>query len=141
MVTNGSNADTGALIQGDSHLPAWRSTYGVGTVANYGTVTGGSCGGFAGRRRRSDERRRRRSTTALILTGVAVYGGAGTVTNFGTVAGGGSGVFLYAGGSVTNGRARDTTALISGGEGVFIDPNWSRQFGCNRNQLRHDHRP
>ena len=125
VVTNGSNADTGALIQGGFPLTGVAVYGGVGTVANYGTVTGGRAGvllgaggavtnGGAG------------DTTALIrtggLAGVYIVGGAGTVTNVGTVAGGGSGVFLYAGGSVTNGSARDTTALISGGEGVFIDP-------------------
>jgi hypothetical protein len=47
--------------------------------------------------------------------------GAATIANFGTIASGfyGDGVALDAGGSITNGSVRDTTALIAGYDGVF----------------------
>ncbi len=47
--------------------------------------------------------------------GVSINTGIGTVANFGTITGGGaSGVYLALGGTVTNGSALDTTALIEG---------------------------
>ena len=115
-VTNGAPSDTIALISG--------GTYGVyaiqaATVANFGTVQGTSAigvlldgGGSVTNGSASD-------VTALISgrsSGVlAQYGGGPTtVTNFGTIkAAETGGVLLIAGGSVTNGAASDTTALIS----------------------------
>src|SRR5665213_1307803 len=86
------------------------SGYGV-DLGSGGTVTNGSA---------SD-------TTALISgpTGVLTQNASATVTNFGTIQttfrgfGGPDGVHLGTGGTVTNGSASDTTALISGYIAVY----------------------
>jgi hypothetical protein len=118
-VTNGSSADTKALISG-----AFDGVYvsaSAASVVNFATIRCDAgdgidlnAGGQVTNGSASD-------TTALISTGgrngVAAYNAAATVVNFGTIQGAvryaGSGVILNDGGSVTNGSASDTKALIS----------------------------
>ena len=123
-VDNGQIGATTALISGAENGVV---ITGAGTVNNDGTITGvasdavylGSGGVTNGQLG---------DATALIDggpldNGVLIKSGAGTVANFGTMTGGGTaGVFLAGGGTVTNGAAPDTTALIGGAlDGVFLD--------------------
>ena len=122
-VTNGSAVDRTALIEG--------ANYGVlivpdgGVVVNYGSIESQS--GFAiditGGGSVTNGASGAPEGTILGSVGVAITGGPGTVANFGTIEGvgqAGAGVTLAAGGLVTNGSGADTTALISGDEGVNI---------------------
>ncbi|MFZ3235433.1 MAG: hypothetical protein WA184_08705, partial [Stellaceae bacterium] len=111
----------GILIQG-----------GTGTVANLGVVkatgTGGvgvdmTAGGSVSNGSAGD-------TIASISGGnhgVAISGGSGAVTNFGSITSSGqnAAVLLFAGGSVTNGSAASTAALISAAgahtSGVYVN--------------------
>ncbi len=120
VVTNGSAADTTALIQG----------YGIGvhvkgsqpsTITNFGAIKGytgvrldGGGGGSVTNGSASD-------TTALIEGGnIGVSaGGNARIANFGTILATGDGVD-GARGSITNGSTSDTTALISGGTGINL---------------------
>jgi fibronectin-binding autotransporter adhesin len=110
-VTNGSAADTSALISGVS--------FGFGALANYGAISGEVNlreGGTVLNGSAAD-------TTALIAGPIGVYAlyGGAEVTNFGTIQGARfAGAFLANGGTVTNGSATDATALISGGYGVYV---------------------
>ena len=115
-VDNGQISDTTALISGGSGV----DIAGASVLDNDGTIIGGTYGGVylgAG----SVTNGQLGATSALIQG--AAYGawigtvaGAGTVTNFGSIIGASSeGVFLQSGGTLTNGVATDTTALISGG--------------------------
>ena len=117
-VTNGSDADTGALIEG--HGGNSSSVFvagGPGTLTNFGTATGDQgvfmfSGGAVtnGSNGDSDARIQATGTNSI---GVYIVGGVGTVANFGTVTAL-DGVNLYSGGAVTNGSSRDTAALIQG---------------------------
>jgi hypothetical protein len=130
-LTNGSSADSTALIEG-GHF-AIEIVGGAGTVTNFGTVRGAGglsagvllkLGGVVTNGSTLD-------TTALIESqndGVGIEGAAGTVKNFATIitAYTGSsvtsaGVYLTAGGSVTNGSAADTKAHIAGAQAVYIN--------------------
>ena len=120
-VTNGSSADTGALIEGQFGVTVGKA---AGTLANFGSIIatgyigspavalydGGSLTNGTGV-----------DTAALIEGWTAIRIGApGTVVNFGTVAAaalqnsGGAGMQLESGGDVTNGSAADRGALIDG---------------------------
>jgi antigen 43 len=123
-VDNGQIGATTALISGAENGVV---IAGAGTVDNDGTVigiasdavylvSGGVTNGQLG------------DATALIAggsldNGVWIESGVGTVANFGTITGGGAaGVFLEGGGTVTNGAAADTAALIAGAlEGVLLE--------------------
>jgi len=126
-VTNGSATDTTALISGGGNGVEVEVFRAAGTVANYGTISGGSSGIFlryGGRVSNGSAN----DTNASISgnNGVDVGFGVsyvGTVANYGTISGGGTngiGVRLFSGGSVTNGSTTDTTASISGYYGVAI---------------------
>jgi len=94
-VTNGSTADSSALIEGDSGV----SSLGAATVVNYGLLE--AAGSFG--------------------DGVFLQSG-GKVTNFGTVRGEYfNGVLLQAAGTVINGSTNDTDAVITGANnGVLV---------------------
>ena len=126
-VTNGSNADTTASIAGGSE---GLKLVGLGTVVNFGTITSGANGflnyaavyvGDGG----SVTNGSSADTHALIegAYGVWTPSGFARVNNFGSIIATGynrsPGVLLEAGGSVTNGTALDTAALISGQNGVY----------------------
>ena len=127
LIVNGSNTDTVASISGHEQdvVTGYHGT-GIGTVINYGTIANAvfhavwlASGGTLVNGSAT-------ATKALISgassgEGVRISGGAGTVTNFGTIAAGTSGVYLASGGTVINGSASVTGALISGGAaGVLI---------------------
>jgi hypothetical protein len=130
-VTNGSAADTTAAIVAQS---AMIIRDGVGTVANFGTIiTLGNPEETTGNREGvglfgdgAVTNGSAQDTSALIdglAAGVVIAGPAGTVSNFGTIEADGSsgstGVYL-GGGTLTNGSAADTTAVIVGSTGVEI---------------------
>jgi hypothetical protein len=111
------------------------SKYGVAsshtaTIVNYGTV--GSVGSYYGVYLREGGRVTNGSATdtkAVISGGytqgaaVDAKGASATLTNFGTILGtennNSLGVNLYDGGTVSNGSAADTTALISAALGIY----------------------
>ena len=113
-VTNGAAAITGASISGGNH--GVLIGYAAGTVTNFATITatGAGVAVWAGGSVTNALTGRINGSGA----GVGVSGSAGTVANFGTVSAIGtgypSGIYLGAGGSVTNGAATVTTALIEG---------------------------
>ena len=127
LVTNGDATHTAASIIGVQF--GMNVAHGVGTVHNFGTIAGtGSqgrgvvlnAGGTVVNGSNSD-------TAAYILaagprTALYIGGSPGTVTNFGTIKSAGrTGVVLNPGGTVTNGSATDTKALITGASsGVYI---------------------
>ena len=121
-VDNGQISDTTAQISG-SGVGVFIA--GAGAVNNAGTIIGSTYGGvYLGS---GSVTNGLGATTALIRGAsygvwIGTIGGPGTVTNFGTVIGAGSnGVYLQTGGTVANGAAADTTALISGGyRGVLL---------------------
>jgi len=118
-VTNGTSADTTALIEG-----VVDGVYGAGSVTNFGTINGGSEGvvyrfGASVTNGASDD------TTALIEGGNGILISGGTVANYGTIDGLGgtfadAGVYLTRGGSVVNGGSGDTQALIEGHDGILM---------------------
>ncbi|HEX3994618.1 MAG TPA: hypothetical protein VHX39_25875, partial [Acetobacteraceae bacterium] len=111
LLSGGMN---GVVIQGAGVVNNDGLIFGAVSDAVYigsGTVTNGQIGG----------------ASALIDggpsgNGVGVASGLGTVANFSTIIGGGAaGVYLKAGGTVTNGAASDSAAVISGAaEGVLL---------------------
>jgi hypothetical protein len=118
-LTNGSAASKKALISGGTSVTGVDINGGAGTVANFGTIAAGwgvalRAGGWVTNGSTA-------ATDALISgarKGVSISGAAGTVTNFATITASGDlgvAVSLRAGGSVTNGNAGSTKALISGG--------------------------
>ncbi len=133
-VSNGSSTSTAALITGSGTGIA--ITGGAGMMTNFGTIQG-STGVFmldGG----SVTNGQSGSTTGLIVgtsgDAVGVARAAGTLTNFGTIQeiGTVSAVGLTAGGSVTNGAAGATAALITGtGTGVYVNkgPGTVTNFG------------
>ena len=126
-VTNGSAADTGAMIYGAADGVVIGGQ--AGAITNFGAISGGEgvaleAGGSVVNGSKTDTGAR---IHALYNSAVYVGGGAGSVTNFGTIAAyGGSfyghqfGILLDAGGAVTNGSKTDTGALIYG-LGQFAD--------------------
>ena len=123
VVDNGQVSDTTAEISG-SGVGIYIT--GPGGVDNAGTIIGSAYGAiYLGSGYVTNGLG---ATSALIQSGgygiwIGTIGGAGTVTNFGSVIGGpkSNAVFLGTGGTVTNGAAADTTALISGGyQGVLL---------------------
>ncbi len=121
----------GASIRGD-YYGVHFTAGGTGTITNAGTITAGST--LAGRGRGVSVRGNAdivngsaTDTSALIagnIDGIVVFGTAATVANFGTIEATGLatnahaityyGVYLRIGGSVTNGSASDTSALVTG---------------------------
>jgi fibronectin-binding autotransporter adhesin len=117
-ITNGLAAHTDALISGVE-------AKGAATVTNFGAIKSGyysygvrlEAGGAVTNGSALDP-------TALIIGrgGVRAEGAAAAVANTGTIGAGGDygvGVDLEAGGSVANGSANDSTALIYGDYGVI----------------------
>ena len=127
VVTNGDAAHTAASVIGVQS--GINMAHNEGTVRNFGTIAGSgpqgsgvnlNAGGTVVNGSNSD-------TAAYILaagpqTALYVGGSAGTVTNFGTIKSAGrTGVVLIPGGTVTNGSATDTKALISGANnGIYM---------------------
>jgi hypothetical protein len=124
-VTNGSAADTTALITG--RIAVYITGAASGTVTNFGSIEGFEAGAFlesGGKVTNGSDT----DTKALIegpVAGVATADKVTTVTNFGTVLGGvvgqagmAFGVALQGGGAVTNGSSSDHTAFIQGLIGV-----------------------
>ena len=120
-VTNGSSADTKALIEG--------GTFGVygqtisATVTNFGAMSGTEAGVLlqVGGKITNGSATDTTATVSGSLIGAAVEGAVGTVSNFGTIISGpfrGIGVALTAGGVITNGSATDHAALIEGFEAI-----------------------
>ncbi|HZL01421.1 MAG TPA: hypothetical protein VFC47_16155 [Caulobacteraceae bacterium] len=119
-ITNGASTDTTASISGTVGVVVGAD---AGTVVNFATISASRAasqgvilahGGSVTNGSASD-------TQALVqgAEAVGVYLTAGTVRNFGTLQGGamapeGGAVYLGGGGSVINGSASDTTALIGG---------------------------
>ena len=120
-VTNGAANDTTATIEGrDLGIV----TEAAAKIANFGTILGSQVavivngGGSLVNGSTAD-------TKALIFgfLGASITGGVGTVSNFGSVISYGteSGVGLFNSGTVTNGAASDTHALIEGAsDGVEV---------------------
>ena len=127
VVTNGDATHTAASVIGVQF--GINMAHNEGTVRNFGTIAGSgpqgrgvnlNAGGTVVNGSNSD-------TAAYILaagpqTAVYIGGSAGTVTNFGTIKSAGrTGVVLNPGGTVTNGSATDTKALISGARsGIYM---------------------
>jgi len=123
-VVNGFTGDTAALIKGSAGITV-RSL--PGTVSNFGTILGDYFygvqifgGGDVTNGSASD------STARISGYGGIYFNSAGAVANFGTVTAiydGNHGIFgvdlaAASGGTLTNGAAGDTAALISGYVGV-----------------------
>ncbi|HXV01269.1 MAG TPA: hypothetical protein VG166_12305 [Caulobacteraceae bacterium] len=126
-VTNGSNADTAAVI--DGFVGVYGGTIST-TVINFGAV--GDASSLAGVALKGGGRVTNGSATdtAAVIEGYfGVAGTAGpiTVNNFGTIrstygsigVGPFVGLFAIQGGRVTNGGTADTGALIAGDDGVY----------------------
>ena len=123
-VTNGTIRDQSASIAGYTGVQD-----GLGAVINYGTINGDSATGYGIQLAAGGTVRNGVASDPGALIeggeGVNIAGtAAGTVNNFGTIEGQGgastAGVTLAAGGLVSNGSGADTTALISGYQGVDI---------------------
>jgi hypothetical protein len=122
VLTNGSNADSRALIAATSEIAVDAVDV---RLSNFGTIQGGLAGVLAMNREggASLVNGSAADTTALILggasgpsEGVGSRGQAAAIRNFGTIeAASGDGVFLYAGWTLTNGSPKDHAALVSGG--------------------------
>jgi hypothetical protein len=119
-VTNGSAADTIALIEGAGFGVTAQA--GVAKIANFGTISAFHAvylfgGGSVTNGSATD-------TTAAIIgeDGVSTRSGPGTVINFGSIIGyGDEWAVSLSQGSVTNGSATDTGALMDGGKlGVLV---------------------
>lgn len=127
VVTNGSTKDTTARIEGaDGILSGFAST----TVRNFGAIEGGAgainLAGIMAKDQLTLTNGDRAHPDATIqgYTGIHLQG-VGEVTNFGTIRGAGTGqfgagegVYLYNGGTVTNGAKGDPQALIAGASGI-----------------------
>lgn len=118
-VTNGSSTDTAALITGFGD--GVRVLRGTGTVSNFGTITGtvaggdGVIGAYGAPLHLTNGSRT--STQALISGTYAINAAAGSViTNFATITGIGTGgeALDLRGGTIVNGAATSTAALLQG---------------------------
>ena len=119
-VTNGAAGDTTASMS--------FVDLGFGTVANFGTITGGNLGvdlgaGAVNNGAATDTKARIEGASGV--AGPSTSSSAVTVTNFGVIDGtgaahGGYGVKLNHGGSLTNGTANDQSALVEGYTGASI---------------------
>jgi hypothetical protein len=120
IVTNGSTADTTALIEGGAGVEMGSFGVGAGTVLNYGTIDASgnsavllSAGGTVINGSAGD-------TTALIESYYAIETAVApaTIVNFGTIRHDGHraspGIYLSNGGTVTNGAVIDTAAYMDG---------------------------
>lgn len=108
-IANGSSTSTKALISGSDGIDVT-----VGSIANFGTVTGTGPGGEAIYLGAGTILNGGTASTAALLHGdfVGAYlAGGGRITNFGEIEGG-VGVLLRSGGTVVNGSGADPTALI-----------------------------
>ena len=142
QVTNGSSLDVGAIIDGSFGVLCYNGDGNRGTVTNFGTIVGYVAraavyldgGGVVSKA----------GAGALIEGGSGVFAKAGSlnhVTNVGTIlgtssAGQNAGVWLNTGGTVVNGSATNTSALIRGAAyGVQLSSgagtvfNYGRVFG------------
>ncbi len=125
-ITNGASNATGAMISGGT--AGLQFTLGAGhsgNVANFGTIQATGARGTAAYLMGGGSVTNGAAgvTTALLIgatSGVQVGGGAGTVTNFGSIKSTGDsntfggGIYFSSGGTITNGAASATGALISG---------------------------
>ena len=124
-ITNGSNIDTMALIEGAGGIEV---RTGAATVVNFGSIESVAAvnpfgvdlqdGGILTNGSSTDQ-------TALVEgygSGASIRGATSTVVNFGTIEGKGAGqVAVYlGGGGLTNGASGDHGALIDGNQGVEI---------------------
>jgi hypothetical protein len=135
-VINGNAADTSALIHASGNAIIAKGP-GATTVANFGTVAsvGGVSiylgnGGSVVNGSASD------TVASLIGPRPVLFqpGYTGTLTNYGTITAYGTSfgsVAFTSGGTLMNGSAADTSALISGGHGVFMTggPSYVFNYG------------
>lgn len=140
-VTNGSSRNTTARITAPGYgVMSWNAP---ATVANFGTIDGTpgvgrlTPAGISLQAGGSIINGSATDTVALVLGKYGVVArGSLDVANFGTIRGSapggpmGGGIYFYHGGSLTNGSAADTTALVEGGVGVSgFDPLAVSNFG------------
>jgi hypothetical protein len=129
-VTNGSAADTIAAIAGGTGAGIFVGG-GTADVSNFGTITGGiGFGNGTVSAKGTVVNGSTADTSALIIgnngtfgTGVSVGSGTTGINNFGTIKGVGAGIgfgnnTVASSGTVVNGSAADTVALITGGTGT-----------------------
>lgn len=118
-VTNGSTADTSALIEGTTFNGIFAN--GAVTVANFGTIKSAGFDAIGLNQGGSITNGSTADTKALLVatgtnaTGIFVGGGTATISNFATIDGivfGNNGT-TAGNGTVTNGSNSDTVALIS----------------------------
>jgi len=116
-LTNGTNGDPSAFVEGDQGIDISGA---LGTVVNFGVILGQdpgakaavrlSAGGAVTNGGAGDFR-----ATIQGGVGVDISGAVGGVANFGGIVGSvQQGVVLYSGGNVTNGSVTDTGAYIRG---------------------------
>jgi len=121
-VTNGAAGDTQALIDGSVGIDAVM----LATVTNFGAITAayGDGVGLAGGGAVTNGSAVDGKASIQGSTAVEVSGAPGMIVNLGAIHGVGTsegyaGVYLHAGGSLTNGVAAATSALIDGYAGVI----------------------
>jgi hypothetical protein len=120
-ITNGSTADTTALIEAEGFGVF---TTGLTKIANFGTISGFHGAYLSGG---ASVTNGSAADTAAVIVGygaLLIRDGVGTVSNLGSIVSYGDdfGVALFNQGAVTNGGATDIGALIEGGKaGVLID--------------------
>jgi len=133
-ITNGSTADSRALIKGA--IGGVVGQTGATTLKNFGTIAATTSGFGVTLDGGVVTNGSTLATGALIEGfngGIAAVTASATVINFGVIDGAGStlsapvAISLKAGGTVTNGSAGDTTALIEGeGFGVIVDSGFTK---------------
>ncbi len=120
-ITNGSLADTGALIEAEG-FGVYSS--GLCRIANFGTIDSFNGAYLSGGATLTNGSAKDTAALILAYSPVVIREGVGTVTNFGSIVATGTrtAVALFSQGAVTNGSAKDDGALIEGGGvGVLID--------------------
>jgi fibronectin-binding autotransporter adhesin len=126
-ISNGSSTSTAALIANTGSANGVYIGYGAGTVTNFGAIRGGSDGVFINDGGRVTNGAS--GSTAGLMVGtiggaVAIAGATGTIANFGTLQSLGTLAVtaLLDGGSITNGAAGATNALITGpGTAIYVN--------------------